>query len=181
VQDRQLELVPPPVEAANASRADGGADERPSQTVQLPAEPRSPAPAEPSRVRHAMPKALRRTGREEATAWLELVDCEKYGESWRAAGSVLKCSMQESEWRDTLRAYRRPAGAVVSRELQSAEREWALPGAPEGEYLVAFFSSVFAEEPHVREVVALAREADRSWKVAAYFFLAHAGRSALIG
>lgn len=174
MHDRRPEPAQLPAQSASPERAQASGKEDPEGGPERLEGSRDPARLEPSQVRNSMAQRHPRTGEEEAVAWLELVDRGQYAQSWRSAGAVLRRSKTEREWLAALEADRAPAGALVSRELRSAERESALPGAPPGDYLVVFFDAELAAEPQVREVVALAREADQSWKVAAYFFLAPA-------
>jgi hypothetical protein len=64
---------------------------------------------------------------------------------------------------------RPPLGAVTSRTLVSSEYKRALPGAPDGEYVVIQYDTQFAHKPHVVETVVPMRERDGSWKVSGYF------------
>lgn len=117
----------------------------------------SPAPTAsqptPAVVQAATPEVA-----EDALAWLALLDNGALAESWRTAGTMFKAQVSEADWATAVRSVRDPAGAVVSRTQQSAERSNSLPGAPEGEYWIVQYQTVFANNPNATETVVLARE-----------------------
>ncbi len=107
----------------------------------------------PAGVQAATPEVA-----EDSRAWLALLDNGALAESWRTAGTMFKAQVSEADWATAVRSVRDPAGAVVSRTQQSAERSNSLPGAPEGEYWIVQYQTVFANNPNATETVVLARE-----------------------
>ena len=67
-----------------------------------------------------------------------------------------------------LQGVRQPLGKTVSRQLASSHYETSLPGAPDGEYVVIQFNTVFDNKQSAVETVTSVLD-DGKWKVAGYF------------
>ena len=106
--------------------------------------------------------------REEAEAWLVLVDGRQYDESWSRASTYFRQAVAPPDWAEMARAAREPLGELIARTLHSVTRASALPGAPDGDYRVLRFDSRFDHKAQAVETLTLVREAD-SWRVAGYF------------
>jgi hypothetical protein len=104
-----------------------------------------------------------------AIAWLALTDKGKYGESWDAASQLFKNAGARTAWEGAIAPVRAPLGAVVSRKLKSAQYTRALPGAPEGEYVVIQYDTVFKNKAAAVETIAPMLEKDGAWRVSGYF------------
>jgi hypothetical protein len=65
--------------------------------------------------------------------WLSLVDKGDYDESWNEAAGFLKNAVPKQKWSESLQAYRKPLGKLISRKLLSRQYATTLPGAPDGE------------------------------------------------
>jgi len=104
-----------------------------------------------------------------AEEWLALVDAKNYSESWQAAAGYFKKNVSEKKWKDTLAPVREPLGKVVSRKLKSAQYTKELPGAPDGEYVVIQFDTVFANKKAAVETVTPMKDTDGQWRVSGYF------------
>lgn len=102
-------------------------------------------------------------------SWLTLVDGAKYGESWTAAAAAFKAAVTEDKWTQAMESVRAPLGAVESRKLTSAVYSKTLPGAPDGEYVVVQYQTIFTHKKEAVETVVSAREKDGSWKMSGYF------------
>lgn len=102
-------------------------------------------------------------------SWLTLVDGAKYGESWTAAAAAFKAAVTEDKWTQAMKSVRAPLGAVESRKLTSAVYSKTLPGAPDGEYVVVQYQTIFTHKKEAVETVVSAREKDGSWKMSGYF------------
>ncbi len=68
-----------------------------------------------------------------------------------------------------MNTFRKPLGAVVSRQLKSAEPMTQMPGAPDGQYILMQFETSFANKSSAIETVSFVKEKDGSWKSAGYF------------
>lgn len=104
-----------------------------------------------------------------ASAWLKLVDAGDYPASWSRASSLFKAAVAESSWEAALKRSRGPLGSLESREVQSATFTHALPGAPDGEYVVITYASRFEHKASAIETVTPMREKDGSWRVSGYY------------
>ena len=104
-----------------------------------------------------------------ASAWLNLVDAGKYGESWETAAAYFKNSVGKQQWEQMLAAVRKPLGQLVSRELKSKNHMESLPGAPDGKYVVIQFTSVFENKKSAIETVTPMLDPDGKWKVSGYY------------
>lgn len=105
----------------------------------------------------------------EAERWLALVDANDYAGSWAATGDLFKGEVSEEEWRESMAVFREDMGAVRERTLQDQTLETIMPGAPEGEYLMLEYRSVFDQQARGAELVVLMRQDDDSWRVIGYF------------
>jgi Protein of unknown function (DUF4019) len=104
-----------------------------------------------------------------AAAWLATVDAGKYGQSWDEASPLLQQALPKRQWETTLAPARAPLGALVVRKLKSATYTTAIPGAPEGQYVVIVYDARFENRPVAFETVTPMREKDGTWKIAGYF------------
>lgn len=104
----------------------------------------------------------------EALLWLGFVDAGNYDESWQAMSPEFKKEVNKRKWKSTVSAIRKPLGKVSSRKAKSAEYTKELPGAPEGEYVVAKFDTSFEKKPATVETVILVLGTDLNWRVSSY-------------
>jgi len=104
-----------------------------------------------------------------AKNWLVLVDTGNYGTSWDNASELFKKSIARDMWQQSIETVRPPMGNLKSRNLISATYTRALPGAPDGEYVVIRFQSSFANKKSAIETVTPMKDPDGSWRVSGYF------------
>jgi hypothetical protein len=104
----------------------------------------------------------------EALLWLSLVDSNKYDASWDEMSPAFKKLVSKRKWKSTVADLRKPLGKVISRKAKSAEYTRELPGAPEGEYVVAKFDTVFENKTAAVETVTLVLGTDLNWRVSSY-------------
>ena len=103
-----------------------------------------------------------------ARSWLALTDEGQYTESWRKASSHLQKKKSESEWIKTVGVIRKPLGSMEARYIATAGYAKGLSGFPEGEYVVVQFYTTFKARGLVMETITLAKEKDKTWRVADY-------------
>lgn len=103
-----------------------------------------------------------------AQAWVKMLDGKRWGESWKASGSLFRAQLTEAVWTATVQPLRQQFGVVTSRSLKSVSSSNSLPGAPSGEYKIIQFATVFANKPDAVETVVLAHEGS-AWRVNGYF------------
>lgn len=104
-----------------------------------------------------------------ALDWLTLADAGDAPRSWAAAATLFRRAVSEERWADSLAAARGPLGRVVSRRLTAAKSATQLPGAPDGEYVVFQFDTVFEHKRASVETVTPMRDADGHWRVSGYY------------
>lgn len=104
-----------------------------------------------------------------AETWLVLVDSGKYAESWQEASQYFKNAVSEEKWESAMHGTREPLGKVLSRKLRSAQYTTALPGAPDGEYVVIQYDSSLEHKQTAVETITPMRDKDGKWRVSGYF------------
>ena len=104
-----------------------------------------------------------------AKAWLELVDDGDYGRSWDEAAGPFKTAVTAEGWEQSMGRARKPFGAVVSRKVKSKTYATSLPGAPDGEYVVIQYDTVFDNKRAAVETVTPMRDDDGTWRVSGYY------------
>jgi hypothetical protein len=104
-----------------------------------------------------------------ALQWLSLVDAEKFDHSWESAAALFKKAITKDQWHQTIKAVRPPMGKLASRKLIDATYTTALPGAPDGEYVVIRFQSSFSNKNSAIETVTPMKDSDGIWRVSGYF------------
>ena len=106
---------------------------------------------------------------EAAKAWLSLVDNGHYDESWETAAAYFKGAITKENWQQTVKAVRKPLGALVSRDIKSKTYAQFLPGAPDGEYVVIQFNTSFGKKKSAVETVTPMLDTDDIWRVSGYY------------
>ena len=104
-----------------------------------------------------------------AQAWLAVVDAGNYEASWEATAGYFRGAVTMEQWVQAMEGIRRPLGTVRSRALERKMFATQLPGAPDGEYVVIQFNTVFENKQTAVETVTPVLEADGRWLVAGYF------------
>ena len=104
-----------------------------------------------------------------AEAWLELIDHGHYGESWDSAAAYFQSAISRDAWQRSLRAVRKPLGKTIIRTLSGRRYETALPGAPDGEYVIIQYKTSFENKKSSIETITPMLERDGTWKVSGYF------------
>lgn len=104
-----------------------------------------------------------------AKAWLSLVDGEKYAESWDASAQYFKSAVKKEQWLQAMQSGRKPFGKNISRELKSKSYRTALPGAPDGEYVVIQFNASFENKKEALETITPMLDKDGQWRVSGYY------------
>jgi hypothetical protein len=107
--------------------------------------------------------------RDQAAAWLALVDRGDGRGSWDAAGGTFRGAVTADGWTNQMAAARGPLGPLTSRTLAVEQFMNGLPGAPPGEYAVQQYHAIFDRLHAVTETVTLVREQDGMWRVVGYF------------
>lgn len=98
--------------------------------------------------------------------WLNLLDTNKYAESWDRASSLTKLTVKKDEWIQILERSRRPLGSVTSRQVVDQRTAKDPNAMPKGDYIVMFYKTVFAHKTAF-ELITLYLE-DGQWRVLTY-------------
>jgi len=104
-----------------------------------------------------------------SNAWLEIVDAERYGDSWQQACAYFRGLVPKERWEQQIASVRAPLGPVLSREVTSAEYATKLPGAPDGEYVVIQYQTKFQNKADAIETVTPMRDPDGAFRVSGYY------------
>lgn len=104
-----------------------------------------------------------------AESWLALVDAGKYADSYRDAAESFKQRVSKGQWESTAKAVRAPLGRLQSRKLKSITYKTSLPGAPDGQYVVLQYDSLFEHKQSAVETVTPMLDKDGTWRVSGYF------------
>lgn len=104
-----------------------------------------------------------------ALSWLKLTDSGDYAASWEQAATHFRAAVPQERWISQVGAVRGRFGAVKSRRPLTARFTRALPGAPDGEYVVVQFSTSFGNKAEATETVTPMKDADGQWRVSGYY------------
>lgn len=104
-----------------------------------------------------------------AGTWLYLVDQGRYSDSWQQAASLFQAAVNKEQWATSLQAIRQSLGKVISRKLDKKHFTHTLPGAPDGQYVVIEFFTVFENKKNAVETVTPMLDSDGQWKVSGYY------------
>jgi hypothetical protein len=118
---------------------------------------------------HAVAAEPREEARASASAWLKALDAADYVTSWSTASEEFKAGVSSEAWSQAAQGVRVSFGAVKTREERSANFTHTLPGAPDGEYVVIQFNTVFEKKAQAIETVTAKHDRDGNWKIAGYF------------
>lgn len=106
---------------------------------------------------------------ESAEAWLKLIDQAEYGKAWDASAEYLRNAVSKEDFAKSLAAVRKPLGKLKSRELKSKQYATSLPGAPDGEYVVIQFKTVFENKKATIKTITPMLDKDKKWRSSGYF------------
>jgi hypothetical protein len=104
-----------------------------------------------------------------AAEFLQLVDAEKFAESWRISSSLLKEKVSEEVWVEQLHKIRATAGPLVERTEEEMTYSTEAKGSPEGEYIRIVYDTSFEANPDASEIITVMLDRDKTWRVAGYF------------
>lgn len=103
-----------------------------------------------------------------AVVWLSLVDAGQYEVSWNEAATLFREAVGASDWVKAVGAAREPLGNLVDRNLLTATYSTTMPGAPDGEYVVLQFRTIFENKAQAVETVTPMLDEGR-WRVSGYY------------
>ncbi len=103
-----------------------------------------------------------------ARAWLALVDKGDADASWKSAGKKFDEVFPLEKWRDALKTYRTPMGALESRTAIATTFSKDVPDLPPGDYANVQFRTNFTNKVDAHESISLELAADGTWIVIGY-------------
>jgi hypothetical protein len=106
---------------------------------------------------------------EVSNSWLLLIDGSQYADSWKTAAAFFKNSISKEQWAQSLNAVRKPLGKAIKRNVKSKQYTTSLPGAPDGEYVVIQYETVFENKKSSIETVTPMMDKDGKWRVSGYY------------
>jgi hypothetical protein len=104
-----------------------------------------------------------------AERWLTLIDTGKYSESWQETAEYFRNAVQQDQWEQMLQSVRMPLGKMISRKLKTKTYRTALPGTPDGQYVVIQFETSFQNKKSAIETVTSMFDKDGRWRVSGYY------------
>ena len=136
-----------------------------------PAFPAASAPATPATSASSTPSPLieakEAAAAQNAEAWLKLIDKGEYGKAWDECGALFRDRVTRQQWVEGLPKDRDLVGKLKSRKLDAAAYRTSMPGAPDGEYVMARFFADYEKKSGVEEIVSLAY-IDGVWRPIGY-------------
>jgi hypothetical protein len=102
-----------------------------------------------------------------AQEWFALLDAQKYRATWEAGATLIKSKVTEGQWAAQVRRAHNSLDSLQSRSLVAARYTTNMPNAPEGEYVVAQYKSMYGETETVETMYM--KKDDGTWRVAGYF------------
>ena len=85
------------------------------------------------------------------------------------AAGYFRARISQSQWVSRASGARDPLGRLKTRQESSARFTHALPGAPDGDYVVIQYDSSFEHKAAATETVTPMKDADGRWRVSGYY------------
>ena len=104
-----------------------------------------------------------------AESWLALLDEKDFEGSWETAAGLFRGAISAKLWEESLEKAYGGVGRPQSRVLDTADHKTELPGAPDGEYFILAYKTVFENKENGIETVVLMMDTDERWHVSGYF------------
>lgn len=111
--------------------------------------------------------AEKKAALESVESWLTLIDATKYNKSWDAAAKLFQDNVAKADWKKSVEGVRAPLGKVVSRTMVAQRYLTKMPGAPDGQYVILQYATVFENKKEAMETVIPLVE-NGEWKVSGY-------------
>jgi len=103
-----------------------------------------------------------------ARAWLALVDKGDADASWKSAGPKFDEAFPLEKWREALKTYRTPMGALESRTAIATTFSTEVQDLPPGDYANIQFRTNFSNRVDAHESISLEHSGDGTWLVIGY-------------
>ncbi len=106
-----------------------------------------------------------------SSKWLNLVDKGDYSKSWERAAEIFRTMVTKGEWETKLNTFRAPLGKVSERKVRLKQFTTTIADAPQGEYVIFEYETVFKNKQTITETVVTVLEKDGKWRVGGYHFI----------
>ena len=103
-----------------------------------------------------------------AEIWLTLLDEGRYGQAWDRVVPMMQEKIPRTQWETGLATTRQPLGLALRRKLRQANLTHIVPGAPDGDYFVLQYDTVFDGRPLTTEIVTAMKDGGGAWRVSGY-------------
>ena len=103
-----------------------------------------------------------------AEAWLQKLDQKKYAETWQQTALHFRKQVPVNEWVKSLSELHQALGRKQSRLLKTAHYTTTLPDAPEGEYVVLQYHTIFEKNNNITETITPMLE-NGEWRISGYY------------
>lgn len=103
----------------------------------------------------------------EASAFLSLLDQQRYVDAWRVGTQYFRSRLSAQEWEQILRDHREPLGPVRARRKLSVRYVDSYETAPPGTYMQVEFSSTFGRTKRLERLV-VKKDFDGNWRITGY-------------
>lgn len=110
-----------------------------------------------------------RAARSVVKEWIDLIDSERYAESWEQAGDRFRNAVTADGWAEQVGRLRSQLGELQIRSFSGVQRATDPPDGPPGEYIVVSYASSFANMADASEHVVTMKQDDGSWRTVGYF------------
>jgi len=104
-----------------------------------------------------------------SSKWLSFVDNGDYSKSWERTAEIFRAMVTKGEWETKLNTFRKPLGKVSERKVKSKQFTTTISNAPQGEYVILEYETVFKNKQSVTETVTCVMGKDGKWKVGGYY------------
>jgi hypothetical protein len=99
--------------------------------------------------------------------WLQMIDAEKYDDSWSHSSSLLRLQSTPDQWQRRMTRVRDAYGALSLRSFTGVSFSKSLAGFPDGSFATVRYQSSFFKQRNAAESVSLRYE-DGVWRPVAY-------------
>lgn len=113
-------------------------------------------------------KAATEQAGQAALRWLASLDANNFEACWNGLAPAVKGQVAKADFDGSLSAVREQYGSVRTRHPSKVTFTHAMPGAPDGDYVVLQYDTEFSKGARAVETVIPMRTAD-GWKVSGYF------------
>jgi hypothetical protein len=103
-----------------------------------------------------------------ASSYLELLDQGKFQEAWHSTNLLFQALNDQQKWEEKTRAVRNAYGLSNGREIRKASYRSSYRNAPDGDYFIIQYNSVFEHKLKGIETVVLQCTADKACTVIDY-------------